>query len=469
MTVTEQSRPKAFDIADYFAPEIIDPKKVHKRVLVFTTDFPASQEEEDKEYALSKQVDHPVYLHWAIPKLSRALPRGIPWHDFPIVTDPFYRIDRPKSSGRFCWDNYPAPSIMELLNHSDVIALNLVGNTRKAAEEAYKVGYFLEKFDRATTGVFACRPDGKTSVEPPAALMQPMQTEMRFRYSYEVNFTAIAMKAFRHLGLVPRSQPDQDREPWKGVRFGGGMWTAGATALTDPLALQWLFRLRRIGTFDVSFAYETLKTVEALEREGGPLELVFHEPDGYIVTLGATRQKSLSENPNAVLMKDSLGYRLLIDENLTDEQSLTAYRDYLANVLKSRWSETLASERVIRELRGNQRGNSSRFFALDGSEDGLWKGTGKHRPFAVDQDVERAASYFVELGLVDFSREREQVSLSDKGNRLLDLFHPDCEDPDVILRWMGEGGLFKPDVQKSCDDWILRFFSKMKTRINEIG
>lgn len=33
---------------------------------------------------------------------------------------------------------------------------------------------------------------------------------------------------------------------------------------------------------------------------------------------------------------------------------------------------------------------------------------------------------------------------------------------------MGPDGLFKSGVEQSCDDWIMRFFSKMKTRINEI-
>jgi hypothetical protein len=69
---------------------------------------------------------------------------------------------------------------------------------------------------------------------------------------------------------------------------------------------------------------------------------------------------------------------------------------------------------------------------------------------------------------VNFNEEKETASLSELGHRLLDLLHPDCEDPDVILRWADEDGFFKPGVRESCDDWIMRFFSKMKTRVNEI-
>lgn len=90
MAVNAQSRAEAFDISEYFAPEIVNPTKRKQIALVFSSDSP--KRGGDFEYGLSRHLDHPLQCHYPKPHLAEELPRGIPWHNFPVVSDPFYRI-----------------------------------------------------------------------------------------------------------------------------------------------------------------------------------------------------------------------------------------------------------------------------------------------------------------------------------------------------------------------------------------
>jgi hypothetical protein len=462
MTVIEQSRPKAFDIADYFAPEVVDPQKQQKRVLIFTESFPDSASEAQIEYRLSKHLDHPVHPHYAIPSIGKELPRGIPWHNFPVLSDPFYRIGLSNSSAQWAWSmDEMVSNNRTLLTKAQAVAFRPTGDGKAMAEQGYKLAHLLEKFESKAETIAVYREDDTIAPVSILALKQPMQDEMRFRYSYEVNWLAIAMKAFRHLGLDKAHPHRRRQDSREGVRFLAPLMRIyDAANLTDPLALQWLFKLRQIGSFDISYAYETVKAERRLEAEHGPFNVLNYDESG---------KSALARCENATLIRtENFGHCLLVSDDLVRDKYFADYCERLAKDTKIRWREIALPSRIVHEMNGQFQGNSERFFALDGNDQGLWTGTGKHRPYPFNDKLAAATQYFVDVGLVKFEEESETVSLSEIGHRLLDLLHPDCEDPDVVLRWVGEEGFFKPDVRKSCDDWIMRFFSKMKTRINEI-
>jgi hypothetical protein len=465
MTVIEQSRPTAFDIADYFAPEVVDPQKSQKSVLIFSDSFPGPRLESEIEYRLSKYLDHPIHAHYAMPSITKELPRGIPWHNFPVLSDPFYRIGLSTSSAQRAWTpDDMVSNNRTLLTRAQEVAFRPVGDAHETAEQAYKLAHLLEKFESKTENIAVYRDED--TIEPISlqALRQPMQDEMRFRYSYEVNWLAIAMKAFRHLGIEKAPRMGARPASLVGVRyFGPVMRIYEASCLTDPLALQWLFRLKRLGSFNISYAYETLKAQRGLEAEHGSFKIMSHDE---------SCKNILPSREDAVLIRtENFGHCLLISDDLVRDERFTKYCERLAKETGTRWKEVVLPSRVVHELNelnGRPQGNTERFFALDGTAQGLWVGTGKHPPYAFTDKVAAAAQYFVDVGLVNFNEEKETASLSELGHRLLDLLHPDCEDPDVILRWADEDGFFKPGVRESCDDWIMRFFSKMKTRVNEI-
>lgn len=132
------------------------------------------------------------------------------------------------------------------------------------------------------------------------------------------------------------------------------------------------------------------------------------------------------------------------------------------------YTELVSTQRVVAQLAQRSTDDALTFFSLDKNAVGMWTGTGKHKPMEFDRNFASIPLTFLSMGLVAYHADDRTIALTENGCRFLDLLHPDCEDPDVMLRWMGEDGFFKPDVGKSCDDWIMRFFSKMKTRVNEI-
>jgi hypothetical protein len=101
----------------------------------------------------------------------------------------------------------------------------------------------------------------------------------------------------------------------------------------------------------------------------------------------------------------------------------------------------------------------------------LWEGTGKYAPQPVgDRNESGHSPNLVEYGLVDVDIGKAVARLTDRGHRFLDLMHPDCEDPDVVLRWADPAtGLVDARHLQAVHDWNMRFFSKMKTRVNKIA
>ncbi|MCS4090201.1 hypothetical protein [Rhizobium sp. BK176] len=65
---------KAFDISQFFAPEIITPTKRKQVALVFSSSSPKDLD----GYDLSKHLENPVESFFPKPLLVEEFPRGIP-------------------------------------------------------------------------------------------------------------------------------------------------------------------------------------------------------------------------------------------------------------------------------------------------------------------------------------------------------------------------------------------------------
>jgi hypothetical protein len=461
MTVNAQSRPPAFDISQFFAPEIISPTKRKKTAMVFSGT--TSKDNDDFTYGLSKHLDFPVQCHFERPHLAREPPRGIPWHNFPVVSDPYYRISLGTSHRSADFSvNGEKPTSESLLDKTDVFVFRNNGTRRECAVSAYEMAYALEKFGQGGRSVLVDDAVGAFVSTPVLDLKKPMNAELRFLYSYMVNFTAIATKALRAVGADGVMHPSEFSSIAK-IRLCGFQdtpWWSRTEIASHPLALQWLLRLRSLGSFDVSYASEYNDFVSRVIGSSGQFNLV--TPYSAPLELRDSHLEAV-----ALLRHDDGKHTLAAERERENDPDLTQLR----MVLRRKGVEVTSigtTARVIQQLRNQSSGDSGRFFSLDHAMPTAWKGTGKHPPLAVSDHVAQAPLSFIGMKLVCYDECTRTISLSDKGHRFLDLLHPDCQDPDVMLRWTGDDGLFREGVEQSCDDWIMRFFSKMKTRVNEI-
>lgn len=100
-----------------------------------------------------------------------------------------------------------------------------------------------------------------------------------------------------------------------------------------------------------------------------------------------------------------------------------------------------------------------------------WKGTGRYAPRKGEWGLGSAisANQIVEdlkrSGFVDAraatGRSGQSLQISEAGRRLLDLLHPDCEDPDLpfrIRQWQEQGS----DSHAAIDRYVRTFFGRQK-------
>lgn len=72
------------------------------------------------------------------------------------------------------------------------------------------------------------------------------------------------------------------------------------------------------------------------------------------------------------------------------------------------------------------------------------------------------------LGLVDMSTN-QKVRLTDAGLAFLDIMHVDNYDPDAFLRFMNPSTMtIAASEIERVDAWMMRFFRKMKTKVNAL-
>lgn len=333
--------------------------------------------------------------------IRSALPRDLPWTRFPVVSDPWF-VFKP-----VCPQSYQA---IPRLQFGDVgIPLEMVDifpaydaygiELRRSRQDPlafcstlFRIATLIDKFGDPAAPVFLKIIDGAeegnldgewTRVDI-AEILTAHHAYASFLYSYDLNFRAMTTRALRAAtdwkefdrkqGLIR-----EDDGPWDGVwntaraaLEAGAAFRAGhhPTALSNPLTLQFLYKLRRVG--------------------------------------GTT----LVQSGKHAYLLDGLYHKM---------------------------------------------------------EDGktiAWEGSGKHPPLATSSV---SGSTLAGCGLLDVDFQTGIVTLSAAGERFLDILHPDCEDPDVLLRWLDpETGFVRPDAARSMDDWVMKHFLKMKPRLNDI-
>jgi hypothetical protein len=103
-----------------------------------------------------------------------------------------------------------------------------------------------------------------------------------------------------------------------------------------------------------------------------------------------------------------------------------------------------------------------------------WRGTGRYdRKGGYDDGMGNPASRatildnLVKQGFLE--RASGKVVISEQGKRLLDFLHPDCEDPDQVLR-IYEWAQLPVEVAKSkIDRYVKTFFGKQKRYLSKVS
>lgn len=326
---------------------------------------------------------------------TQRYPRGIPYEQFPILADPYCALIDPWR-GRGPEDGTATISrqnVETLIKGQDIFVYDEAGygggltdaeldDALYLAIRAHRIlcedkPFYYRKKDQAD---FQFVPTSKIEAK--------IGGWQRFRFSYRVNFHAIARRAMIHvLARYPMPDPDSSEVVFLGrssrhfgalqVYFVGGH----QMLLDDPIALQILYWLRGLN-----------------KREQKALFVFFHDFD------------YTDRKPCAQL---SFGNRI-------------------AN--------------------------------------GLWVGSGKYKfGFNVTMEVLRTLGQARALGFVTDDRD-DLIALTAAGEAFLHSLHTDNDDPDALHRFMDPDTLSMPFNQIArIDAWMMRFFRKMKAKINSLS
>jgi hypothetical protein len=97
-----------------------------------------------------------------------------------------------------------------------------------------------------------------------------------------------------------------------------------------------------------------------------------------------------------------------------------------------------------------------------------WLGTGKHPSLMVDDAAFRRNVWWMhQYDLLELRADGAVVP-GEFGRALLDVLHPDCEDPDIVARWLDADGRWRPGTEQGIDEWTKRWFGKLKNRIDRM-
>ena len=318
-------------------------------------------------------------------------PRGIKYHDYPIISD-----------ARFCFrmENRAQHSSASNLNSLDALHHAMKNSEFLVYDEATSGRSVRDRFMTSALHGLLCSDKPiyrrfadeteftKTTSE---ALGAEQKTWSRLDYSYRINYHAIGNIALQRVkpfiqGIVI---PDTANRPTK----------------------QWLLGL--------AAARHSLGNLDEISFQSGELS--------YVQFLFGVR-------------------------DLDREQS-------------EKWYENVVREDTLTPKR---RVGIGRYISEDGKS---WVGTGKYAPIPLPSDWYDFVDYALIDGFIELSCDKRTLKISDAGKRLLDLFHPDNEDPDILLRfgnqtWEKYETVIADSKQEAADNWVGRFFRKFKTRVN---
>lgn len=299
-------------------------------------------------------------------------PKGIPWHDYPVVSDGQYRPDL--DGGEQWLDTFvqTIPAVQAVVGAMGKIVYDEFGYKKDTRYGRYLTGAMAEQLFPGTA--IWSRFDGETepTARTPFQLMERDRAHLRLRYSYAVNFRAIGFKALRHV-----VEPD-------------------SPALVAPPEASGIAR-RKVETGSerrMHFLRVGISRFERLEY----LQFLF-----------------------ALLHLDRHQLFMSFSNNFVAPQTPAHVENH------------------------------------------HWLGTGKYPPVGIALDFDSFLIEAVGLGLADVDFRNHAVTLSGTGRQFLDMMHPDNEDVDAICRWAWPLSIERIDA---ADAWILRFFRKMKTRVN---
>lgn len=346
-------------------------------------------------------VDHPEFLDvtpgtrikplgaHAAGFLKYNYPRGIKYHDYPIISD-----------ARFCFrmENRAQCSSASDLNSLDALHHAMKNSEFLVYDEAASGKSVRDRFMTSALHGLLC-PDkpiyrrfadeNKFTETTPEALGAEQKTWSRLDYSYRINYPAIGNIA-----------------------------------------------LQRVKPFIQEIAIN-----DAVNRR----------TKDWLLSLAAART-SLGD-------LDEISFR---SGDLTYVQYLFGVRD-LDQEHTEKWYESAVVDDTPRKRPG-----IGKYFNDAGN---AWVGSGKYTPIPLPSNWTDFVHHALVDGFIEISCEKRTLKISDAGKRFLDLFHPDNEDPDVMLRFGNETwGQFDsliPSIrQEAVDNWIGRFFRKFKARVN---
>jgi hypothetical protein len=429
-------------IAQFISPAALEPQKRPTRTLwLGATSSTLSGMVPGIESQIGPDIGKPVRVTMfkALPFVKAAFPRHVPWSLFPVISEPYFEfkafVDGPRRSRNEMI--YPDPGVglvevSDIVNQFDCFALapeDFHGGPLRMNEELLKLGYTLECFAKPESTICVMakgwgEPKKETTclggdknhpieweterfhLTTTDKIMERVRPYGLFMYSYRINFAAIAMKALR----------------------------AARTEAKKPSIIDHVAYVRNPR---LNLGSKWKKPNH--KHDSNHYWLIFEHVGSCWDALNHGRVPKGLDHPLALQILYALR-----------KSGPVACEDYLNS-----WD---GSGHLLGALLKNTRG---------GYNNETWAGTGKHPPmiFGCDKFVEAS---LLATGLIEIDHQNLTVSITDIGVKFLDYLHPSCEDPDVILRWLGEDGFFRPDSLASIEEWLTKFFRKMKTRVNEI-
>ncbi len=332
---------------------------------------------------------------WAGDLAWQKLPRGIPWTEFPIVCDPHYVRAEPTwgrdlSSGTVTLSRTIVDSIIagQTTCFYDEAFFDTVLTDREILDGRFHAIQVHRMLLPGTPFYGRLKGEDKFTLHDPQALEAVTAGWHRYRYSYRVNFRAIAFKALDH---VLKRYP--------------------------------------VPQFDLS---------SGLDKR----HVRFYE----------TGQKNYFERQRSYL-----------DEPFSLQ--------ILFNILHA---SSLAQEKMFKEMWRLQRpfefGTLEEFSFGPHIKSGYWVGSGKPKAkLVIHIELERVIFSARTLGLIE-PEGTGRIKLTEAGEAFLDCMHTDNYDPDAFLRFMDPETLSMPSSEiERIDAWMMRFFRKMKTKVNAIA
>lgn len=257
-----------FDITKYLEHYVVNPRHVCKGTRVLRLDGGFNTRRRINNESICQAMGHEeIDVEGTLTEslLTEAFPRGVAWTDFPVVSAPFYRLDR--RHGRYNIMSLPT----ELESYDDFV-VEAQDNRDDTIRHHYLAGYVLSRGLPAEhrQNIWIVDDANVLMRTKPADLMVAASVHRMFDYSYVFNFKAIGMKALVAAMSVPvPAREDAGYIHEKASRYPilkdvNLLLEINNTSLSDtgkaiqagirrPMFLQLLYALRRAGTSDASY------------------------------------------------------------------------------------------------------------------------------------------------------------------------------------------------------------------------